>query len=151
MVRCIKNNETVVIATNTIALQEQLINKDIPLLQSILLSPEMAASGLTTPTVRVGEDFDPDFEPSGPRPFKAVLVKGRGNYVSIRRLKLASDRQDKLLADPAARRSLHAIEDWSYNTTDGTLQSFSLTAVPEPSAALLGGMGLLALLRRRRR
>lgn len=123
MVRCIKNNETVVIATNTIALQEQLINKDIPLLQSILLSPEMAASGLTTPTVRVGEDFDPDFEESGPRPFKAVLVKGRGNYVSIRRLKLASDRQDKLLADPAARRSLHAIEDWSYNTTDGTLSS----------------------------
>jgi hypothetical protein len=28
--------------------------------------------------------------------------------------------------------------------------SFSLTAIPEPSAALLGGLGLLALLRRRR-
>ncbi|MDX2116676.1 MAG: helicase C-terminal domain-containing protein [Planctomycetota bacterium] len=124
MVRCIKHNETVVIATNTISLQEQLITKDIPLLQSILLSPEVAAAGLSTPTVHrepVGDDCD--FIEDGPRPFKAVLVKGRGNYVSIRRLKLASERQDKLLADPAARRSLHAIEDWAYNTPDGTLST----------------------------
>jgi MYXO-CTERM domain-containing protein len=27
---------------------------------------------------------------------------------------------------------------------------FSVTAIPEPSAALLGGLGMLALLRRRR-
>jgi ATP-dependent DNA helicase DinG len=33
---------------------------------------------------------------------KAVLVKGRGNYVSIRRLKLASERQERLL--PESRR-----------------------------------------------
>ncbi len=33
---------------------------------------------------------------------------------------------------------------------DGDLTYFSLTSVPEPSAALLGGLGLLALLRRRR-
>ncbi|MFM2198205.1 MAG: hypothetical protein RLZZ505_1637 [Verrucomicrobiota bacterium] len=30
------------------------------------------------------------------------------------------------------------------------ITNFSLTAIPEPSAALLGGLGLLALLRRRR-
>ncbi len=35
--------------------------------------------------------------------------------------------------------------------TGGTVDNFSITAtVPEPSAALLGGLGLLALLRRRR-
>lgn len=34
--------------------------------------------------------------------------------------------------------------------TNGTIETFSLTAIPEPSAALLGGLGLLALLRRRR-
>jgi hypothetical protein len=30
------------------------------------------------------------------------------------------------------------------------ISNFSLTAVPEPSAALLGGLSMLALLRRRR-
>lgn len=38
------------------------------------------------------------------------------------------------------------------NATDGRIgmNEFAVTAVPEPSAALLGGLGLLALLRRRR-
>ena len=35
-------------------------------------------------------------------------------------------------------------------TGSGFYDNFSLTTVPEPSAALLGGLGLLALLRRRR-
>ena len=42
----------------------------------------------------------------------------------------------------------------SYKTTDTShsidVDDVSVTAVPEPSAALLGGLGLLALLRRRR-
>ncbi|HEV3237369.1 MAG TPA: DEAD/DEAH box helicase, partial [Gemmataceae bacterium] len=46
----------VVISTNTISLQEQLVQKDIPFLQSIL-----------------------------PNSFRATLVKGRSNYVSLRR------------------------------------------------------------------
>lgn len=106
--RCLEHNEVVVIATNTIALQEQLISKDIPLLASLLDSEG-------------GEGHEPDAEPR-PR-LRPVLVKGRGNYVSIRRLKLASERQVRLLGDPAARRSLHVIEDWAYTTTDGTLSS----------------------------
>src|SRR5262245_48207293 len=47
----------VVISTHTISLQEQLIRKDIPFLQSVM-SQE----------------------------FSAVLVKGRSNYLSLRRL-----------------------------------------------------------------
>ena len=47
----------VVISTHTITLQEQLIQKDLPLLQSIM-----------------------------PQEFTAVLVKGRHNYLSLRRL-----------------------------------------------------------------
>lgn len=39
---------------------------------------------------------------------------------------------------------------FSTGATDGTLQSFSLTQIPEPSAALLGSLGLLVVLRRRR-
>ena len=48
----------IVISTHTISLQEQLIQRDIPFLNSVL-----------------------------PVEFSAVLVKGRGNYVSLRRLK----------------------------------------------------------------
>lgn len=95
--RIVRFGERVVVATNTIALQEQLLHKDIPVLQR-------AAATL-------GAEF------------KAVLVKGRGNYLSVRRLKLASERQDRLFADAPARRSLHVIEDWAYTTDDGTLST----------------------------
>jgi ATP-dependent DNA helicase DinG len=47
----------IVISTHTISLQEQLIHKDLPLLNSVI-----------------------------PREFTAVLVKGRANYISLRRL-----------------------------------------------------------------
>jgi len=102
--RILGHGERVVVATNTIALQEQLLNKDLPVLQSIF-----------------SED-DPQTGERRPR-FSAELVKGRGNYVSIRRLALASKKQAKLFSSAAARRSLHAVEDWAYDTADGTLSS----------------------------
>ncbi len=151
MLRCMAG-ETVVIATHTISLQEQLIQKDIPLL--------MKAFGLSMPVwnsdelangppddnisnedpqneVTMDEDGYP-IEVHSPgelaheatptdsyitSPIRPVLVKGRGNYVSLRRLKLASARQERLFADPAARRTLHAIEDWASITDEGTLSS----------------------------
>lgn len=91
--------ERVIVATNTIALQEQLLNKDVPLMRRLFGSGEDEA------------------------PFTAELVKGRGNYLSIRRLRLASERQTRLFLDEPARRSLHVIEDWAYATTDGTLST----------------------------
>jgi ATP-dependent DNA helicase DinG len=90
--RVVEHRERVVVATNTIALQEQLLEKDVPLLRAAL-----------------------------PEEFTAVLVKGRGNYLSLRRLEMASKRQETLLPDFASRTALHAIEDWAYSTTDGTL------------------------------
>jgi ATP-dependent DNA helicase DinG len=96
--------ERVVIATNTIALQEQLLNKDIPLMRRVFAPP--------------GAEGEPD---ESKAPFRAELVKGRGNYLSIRRMKMASERQEKLFMDEPARRSLHVIEDWAYSTADGTL------------------------------
>ncbi len=92
--RIVENNERVIISTHTISLQEQLIEKDIPLLQAVL-----------------GAEFS------------AVLVKGRGNYVSVRRLMGASQRQDQIFHDEAEFRSLHTIEDWAYRTDDGTLST----------------------------
>lgn len=113
ILRAVLNNERVVIATHTIALQEQLISKDIPLLRAALESHEPASDAGIPASLRhqVSQTLVP------------VLVKGRGNYVSIRRLKLASQRQDKLMPDAAGRRSLHVIEDWAYATTDGTLST----------------------------
>ncbi len=118
MLRCLTSDERVVVATNTIALQEQLIAKDIPLLRESIEAG--ADPGLRT------QDAAPashawGIDPATARPLSAALVKGRGNYVSIRRLKLASTRQDRLFADAASRQSLHVIEDWAYETTDGSL------------------------------
>ncbi|HWB20791.1 MAG TPA: helicase C-terminal domain-containing protein, partial [Phycisphaerales bacterium] len=90
--RVVEKKERVLIVTHTINLQEQLIEKDIPLLNAVI-----------------------------PEEFSAVLVKGRRNYVSLRRLKLASERQDRLFASDHQRHALHEVEDWAYGTRDGTL------------------------------
>jgi len=117
--RAISCNETVVVATNTIALQEQLMRKDVPLLGRSLEVGDGSVDG------DEDEDDGLDACPTGDGEWggelRAVLAKGRGNYLSIRRLKLASGRQERLLPDAAGRRSLHVIEDWAYDTPDGSL------------------------------
>jgi len=108
ILRAINHGEIVVVVTNTISLQEQLVQKDIPLLQALLdHEPVPAAAG--------GD--------ASPRRLKPVLVKGRGNYVSIRRLRMASERQERLFSDAASRRSLHVIQEWALETHDGTLST----------------------------
>ncbi len=110
--RAAVHGEVVVISTHTISLQEQLVQKDLPLICAVV--ERLAKEGLLPPAqTPTGEHAK----------IKSVLVKGRGNYVSVRRLKLASERQDKLFADAAARRSLHVIEDWAMSTLDGTLST----------------------------
>ena len=88
----VRNKKRVVISTHTIALQEQLIEKDIPLLQAIY-----------------------------PDEFTAVLVKGRGNYLCKRRLAQARGRQGMLFDEARQLESLRAIESWATTTTDGSL------------------------------
>ncbi len=92
--RIVEHNERVVISTHTISLQEQLIEKDIPLLNAV-----------------IDEEFS------------AVLVKGRGNYVSLRRLAMTSSRQGSLFHNEQELRSLHMIEDWALETDDGSLST----------------------------
>jgi ATP-dependent DNA helicase DinG len=86
----LKNRERVVISTNTINLQEQLIGKDVPLLGRAL---------------------------SGQ--FKAVLVKGRGNYLCLRKLDLALSEGDFMLEDQE-KEGLAAIAAWAGNTKEGS-------------------------------
>ncbi len=81
----------VVISTHTISLQEQLIRKDLPFLQSVL-----------------------------PGDYRPVLVKGRGNYLSIRRLRTAQTKASSLLDTPGAIDQLIQIGRWSRSTTDGS-------------------------------
>jgi ATP-dependent DNA helicase DinG len=123
ILRCIERDERVVIATNTIALQEQLVQKDIPLLRAILDPTPPAPGGAADPDAASHPDASDSNDHAAASKLRPVLVKGRGNYVSIRRLKLASSRQDRLFPDPASRRSLHVIEDWAYQTRDGTLST----------------------------
>ena len=84
----VRNKERVVISTNTINLQEQLIQKDIPFLQ------------------RHAEV-----------PFRAVLVKGRGNYLCMRKLHVNA--ADASLFKDDTAQELDAIVAWSKKTDDG--------------------------------
>jgi len=93
----------VVISTHTIALQEQLIEKDIPLLQAVV-----------------------------PDEFAAVLVKGRGNYLSRRRLKRAAERAGSLFPDDdRVDRSFEVLQSWAASTTDGSLATLPQLEAPQ--------------------
>lgn len=83
----------VLISTHTISLQEQLIHKDLPLLNSVI-----------------------------PREFTSVLAKGRGNYLSRRRFELAGTRATQLL-DDVEFRQLRQLREWIGSTNDGSLSS----------------------------
>jgi ATP-dependent DNA helicase DinG len=56
-----------------------------------------------------------------PVEFTAVLVKGRGNYLSLRRLGKAMERSGHLLGTAEEFDQLRRIHKWSRTTTDGSL------------------------------
>ena len=91
-----RNRERVVIATKTINLQEQLIEKDLPLLRTALSEP-----------------------------FKAVLVKGRANYVCLRKVREFGREPDFFDEGESA-----AIVEWAENTRDGSLSDLGFTPKP---------------------
>jgi len=84
--------EPVVVSTNTISLQEQLIDKDIPFLREAL-----------------------------PLDFTAVLVKGRGNYVCLRRLNMVATSERGLFETRDEVEEFDRILEWSKITSDGSL------------------------------
>ncbi len=96
-----RRRERVIVSTHTIALQEQLVHKDIPMLQAV-----------------AGQEFT------------AVLVKGRGNYLSRRRLDDAIDKQHHLFSEPEVVRSVQAVYDWAQQTHDGSLATLGPLARP---------------------
>ena len=82
----------IIVSTHTISLQEQLIGKDLPLLNAVI-----------------------------PLEFAAVLVKGRSNYLSLRRLQNAAKRSQTTFLDSDEVTQLRALVQWSKTTADGSL------------------------------
>lgn len=84
-----KNQKKVIVSTNTKNLQEQLFNKDLPVLKKILQIP-----------------------------FKAVLVKGRENYICERKWEELLTEQARGLSSYEAYAMLNLLI-WKMNTTTG--------------------------------
>lgn len=89
MLWAMKNKERVVLSTGTINLQQQLFEKDIP-----------AAKKIT-----------------GLKSLKAVLVKGRQNYVCLRRLEDASTERELFSEDT---ETLDKIYSWAKSSPTGS-------------------------------
>lgn len=93
----LKEGGPVVVSTHTLNLQEQLFQKDLPIVVHAL-------------------------QQEGLGPIRAVLLKGRGNYLSKRRLALALEGsgQTDLLGD---QDTLFKIQEWVSTTLEGTLST----------------------------
>jgi len=85
-----------VISTHTINLQEQLIEKDLPMLNGVL-----------------------------PVDFSFAMLKGRANYLCTRRLHKARQQASGLFTSPEVNE-LERILEWSKATTDGSLSDFEI-------------------------
>jgi ATP-dependent DNA helicase DinG len=91
----------IIVSTHTISLQEQLLTKDIPLLNSVI-----------------------------PLEFSAVLAKGRGNYISLRRLKKALQRADSTFSSEDQHEQLQQLRVWAGQTVDGSRADLDLRVLP---------------------
>lgn len=89
-----------IISTHTINLQEQLTQKDLPMLAAVL-----------------------------PVKFNYTMLKGRQNYLCTRRLHKAMVQTDSLFTSPESAE-LKRIWDWSKQTEDGSLSDFSIEPDP---------------------
>ena len=91
-----KPKRRVVVSTYTIALQEQLITKDLPFLHDVL-----------------------------PMEFSAVLGKGRQNYICFRRMGMAIKGRDKLFWQFDQQEQLVRLSEWAMETDAGSLQDIT--------------------------
>ena len=98
----ISKGQRVVISTNTINLQEQLMNKDIPALTEVLEQSGLVEQGV----------------------LKAALLKGRTNYLCLRRWNHLA-RSDSPTIDDA--RLLSKTSVWMQNTTSGDRAEINLS------------------------
>lgn len=92
-----KHKCRVAISTNTINLQHQLVNKDLPLLSTVI-----------------------------PFEFKYCLVKGRRNYVCLRKLQDFMGSSDgEFLLETEELGQFHQLVGWAEKTFDGSLSDLN--------------------------
>jgi ATP-dependent DNA helicase DinG len=97
----VAQNKKAVVSTHTINLQEQLTEKDLPMLAGVLGS-------LPTPVK-----------------FNFTMLKGRANYLCTRRLQKAMQQSGNLFTSSEAEE-LKRIYEWSKKTKDGSLSDFEI-------------------------
>jgi ATP-dependent DNA helicase DinG len=97
----LEQKKKAIISTHTINLQEQLLNKDILILQKIL-----------------------------PVEFEAALMKGRQNYICPHRLQRALQQGNDLFTGPE-QSELQDLADWAGRTKDGSLSDLHIQPDPK--------------------
>jgi ATP-dependent DNA helicase DinG len=101
-----------IVSTHTINLQEQLTEKDLPMLAQIL-----------------------------PVKFSFSMLKGRANYLCTRRLQKAMQQSGNLFTSSEAEE-LQRIYEWSKETRDGSLSDFEVEPDPKVWAQVCSERGL---------
>jgi len=110
----VARNKKAIISTHTINLQEQLIEKDLPMLERIL-----------------------------PGKFNFTMLKGRGNYLCSRRLHKTMLQAGSLFTSPEIEE-LKRIYEWSKKTEDGSLSDFEIEPDPKVWTQVCSERGLCA-------
>lgn len=108
----VARNKKAIISTHTINLQEQLIEKDLPMLERVL-----------------------------PVKFSFTMLKGRGNYLCSRRLHKTMQQAGSLFTTPEVEE-LRRIYEWSQKTQDGSLSDFDTEPDPKVWAQVCSERGL---------
>ena len=90
ILRTVAAKQRAIVSTCTIALQEQLVNKDLPFLRKVL-----------------------------PITFRAELGKGRSNYICYNRLGMALANRSRLFATLDDQDQLERISEWAQIDADG--------------------------------
>jgi ATP-dependent DNA helicase DinG len=106
-----------VVSTHTINLQEQLTEKDLPMLADVL-------GALAVPVK-----------------FSFSMLKGRANYLCTRRLHKAIQQSGNLFTS-SETEELQRIAEWSKKTRDGSLSDFDVEPDPKVWAQVCSERGL---------
>src|SRR6266516_5371944 len=96
ILHAVAKKKKAIICTHTINLQEQLTEKDLPMLEKVL-----------------------------PVKFQFTMLKGRGNYLCTRRLQKAFQQSGNLFTSSEAEE-LQRIQEWSRKTADCSLSDFEV-------------------------